>query len=42
MVGDKRTEAAALYKAVSEADLPKHFRIAAVQGLIQVQQSAAP
>ncbi len=36
----KLTEAAAVYKDVSEAELPKHFRVAAVQGMILVQQTS--
>jgi HEAT repeat protein len=36
----KLTEAAAMHKNVREAELPKHFRVAAVQGMILVQQAA--
>ena len=37
----KRTEAAAMYDLVGKADLPKHFRIAAVQGALLARQPAA-
>jgi len=35
---DKRDEAAAMYERVGKAELPKHFRVAAVQGLILARQ----
>jgi len=36
----KRSEAAAMYERVGKADLPKHFRVAAAQGLILARQPA--
>ena len=38
LAAGQRAKAAEIYKSVSEADLPKHFRIAAVQGALLVQQ----
>ncbi|HUT93741.1 MAG TPA: HEAT repeat domain-containing protein [Thermoguttaceae bacterium] len=38
---DKRPEAAALYQLVSQADLPKHFRVAAAHGALSARQPAA-
>jgi len=40
LAGGKRTEAAAMYDLVGKADLPKHFRIAAVQGALLARQPA--
>ena len=34
----KRAEAAAIYKQVGQADLPKHFRIAAAHGALMTRQ----
>jgi len=36
----KRNEAAAMYERVGKAELPKHFRVAAAQGLILARQPA--
>jgi len=37
---DKRTDSAALYELVGQADLPKHFRVAAAHGAILARQPA--
>jgi len=37
----KRDETVALCKAVAKADLPKHFRIAATQGMLHAQEEPA-
>jgi HEAT repeat protein len=37
---DKRSEAAAIYKRVGQADLPKHFRVAAAHGALLAGQPA--
>jgi len=37
LAADKRTEAAAMYQSVAQAELPKHFRVAAAQGAIQAR-----
>ncbi|GAG18696.1 unnamed protein product, partial [marine sediment metagenome] len=34
----ERSGAAALYQAVAKADLPQHFRVAAMQGAIRARQ----
>lgn len=36
----QRDDAVALYRAVGKAELPKHFRIAAAQGVIKAQRAA--
>ena len=38
LAAGKRNEAAAMYEWVGKAELPKHFRVAAMQGLILARQ----
>jgi len=38
---DKRPEAAAIYQSVAQAELPKHFRVAAAHGLLLARQTQA-
>jgi HEAT repeat protein len=40
LAAGKRNEAAATYERVGKAELPKHFRVAAMQGLILARQPA--
>jgi len=40
LAADKGSEAAAMYRAVDKADLPKHFGVAAKYGLLQAQKPA--
>jgi HEAT repeat protein len=41
LAAGNRAAAAEIYKNVSQAELPQHFRLAAVQGALLVQQSEA-